>query len=1122
MEDVTLLEQNRTKEWGNETLPVLIAELSPDGNFLYCSGNLIFPDGRLPEQLVGLNFFKAFPMATETPVLLREALSNRRIEKTIDAFGNTYQISIDPKLDADGELRSLFCVAIDTTEKRKLVSQLRINKAALDSSVSGKSIVDMEGNIVYLNAAAEKMWGYEKHEVIGKPARFFWCDEEEAAKEFLTQIERGGGFGLLNARKKDGSVFPIQFSASLIPDDDGNPTYMMGSFIDLSNQLAISNELKQRDELLSHIANNIPGLITRYQLYPDGTQKCLYITQGVEDLYGLSKEEVIENLERKWERVYKEDRERLFHEFQESARTESYIETQWRVMHPSGKTLQLLAKGVPERQDDGSCIWDFVILNVTPERLKEAELEASRERLNLVLEATKDGIYDIDFQLHEVHLSPRCEELLGMTTEAFERGEWLQRVGKEFRDMVKEHVKHDDPLQETFRLEYTYERRPGEFIWIEESGKILRSKEGNLLRIAGAMSDITHSKKQQEDLRESEERYNLAVAGSSDGIWDWKVKEDVAYFSPRYKEMVGLADGEYIDGLASLNAVIHPEDMATTIVAIEKHFSERTPFKHEYRISVSGEYRWFLVRGQAVWNAQGEPVRMAGSLTDIHDGKLARLELERTNEFLRQSEARFKAFMDNSPMASWITTPSGFIEYASKQYFNLYKADPDTVGRHVSDLFPEELSEIYQRNSQLVLATGESMETIEPGIRPDGNIGDFLVYKFPIPKGDRHFSIGGVALDITEKKEVENHLRFERGFIEQLVTNMTDGFVMVDTEGVHISCNQAFLDMTGYTRAEILSSGLPHKYWPEEEIGKIKEAYDAFQDGIHLGIEYSFQLVFCRKNGERFPVILNPSVVFGDDGEPKIFFATVKDITDLKQAELDLLEKNEALEKANAELDRIVYSTSHDLRAPLLSVMGLIELAARFYPENEELGEIFNMMKRGLHRSDTTIKAILDYSRNVRLESITESVDVGWEVESYIETIQYMPEAMGITFKIDIQDQQVFFTDRMRFTTILHNLITNAIKYQRQESENKHVRVTFRTEDRLGILEVEDNGEGIPAENYETIFQMFVRHSSKSIGSGLGLYMCREMVKKVGGTIDVSSKVGEGTIFAVRIPNRLP
>jgi PAS domain S-box-containing protein len=140
-----------------------------------------------------------------------------------------------------------------------------------------------------------------------------------------------------------------------------------------------------------------------------------------------------------------------------------------------------------------------------------------------------------------------------------------------------------------------------------------------------------------EALRVSEERFALAVQGANDGIWDWDIKNNTLYWSPRMKELLGYADGELDVDFDTFESHLHPDDREHTNAAIKSHLRDRTPFSVEQRLRTkSGEYRWFSARGQALWDETGNPLRMIGSTSDITERKRAEKALKEYSERLEE------------------------------------------------------------------------------------------------------------------------------------------------------------------------------------------------------------------------------------------------------------------------------------------------------------------------------------------------------------------------------------------------------------------------------------------------------------------------------------------------------
>jgi signal transduction histidine kinase len=227
--------------------------------------------------------------------------------------------------------------------------------------------------------------------------------------------------------------------------------------------------------------------------------------------------------------------------------------------------------------------------------------------------------------------------------------------------------------------------------------------------------------------------------------------------------------------------------------------------------------------------------------------------------------------------------------------------------------------------------------------------------------------------------------------------------------------------------------------------------------------------------------------------------------------------KNAQLQKANSELDRFVYSASHDLRAPLSSLLGLIELAQKTNDKSELLTYL-KMMKGRVHHLDEFIREIIDYSRNERMEVEVQPVNLHKLVEETTTSLKQLEGADQIDIHNDIPADMVLPSDVMRLKIVINNLLNNAIKYHDLTKESRYIRVSLMPSANGTHLSVSDNGMGIATEHLDKVFNMFYRASDKSKGSGLGLYIVKESIVQLGGSVTLKSRLGEGTTFTVLLP----
>jgi signal transduction histidine kinase len=231
----------------------------------------------------------------------------------------------------------------------------------------------------------------------------------------------------------------------------------------------------------------------------------------------------------------------------------------------------------------------------------------------------------------------------------------------------------------------------------------------------------------------------------------------------------------------------------------------------------------------------------------------------------------------------------------------------------------------------------------------------------------------------------------------------------------------------------------------------------------------------------------------------------------------ELLEANKMLTKSNGELDRFVYSTSHDLRAPLASVLGLISLSARSN-NIEEIRNYLSMMNKRVNSLESFIKDITDYSRNNRLQINSSRVNLHTLANEVWESLRYSLGAEGIIFTVNIDKHFEVETDASRLQTILSNLISNAIRYHDQRKENRYIQLSCHQTEASFSLNIQDNGQGIDPQYQKRIFDMFFRANESSQGSGLGLYIVKETTAKLSGTIQLQSVPQEGSTFTINLP----
>jgi PAS domain S-box-containing protein len=333
------------------------------------------------------------------------------------------------------------------------------------------------------------------------------------------------------------------------------------------------------------------------------------------------------------------------------------------------------------------------------------------------------------------------------------------------------------------------------------------------------------------------------------------------------------------------------------------------------------------------------------------------------------------------------------------------------------------------------------------------------------------------------------------------------------------------LNYLGCNRAALEDHPLNH---PKEIIGKsdydffTKETAEAYrQDDLSVmetnTPKINYEEEKTRLDGSKYWLRTSKVPLHDRNGNVIGILGTYEDVTKRKQVEKKLYEQNTALQKLNAELDNFVYRASHDLRAPLMSVLGLAQLM-KLTEEREKQFEYLELIVKSIGKLDAFIKDIIDFSRNSRMAVEKDEIKFKELFDEVFENFHYMPFASSIRKVLNIKEKDLFFSDSRRLRVVFNNLISNSIKYCNTH-KNAFISVNLSFVGNQAVVEIEDNGQGIGQEHLEKIFDIFYRANESSSGSGLGLYIVKECLQKLNGNITVWSELGKRTKFKLVIPS---
>jgi PAS domain S-box-containing protein len=382
------------------------------------------------------------------------------------------------------------------------------------------------------------------------------------------------------------------------------------------------------------------------------------------------------------------------------------------------------------------------------------------------------------------------------------------------------------------------------------------------------------------------------------------------------------------------------------------------------------------------------------------------------------------------------------------------------------------------------------------------------------PDGTQIISI--FSRDITVRKAYQKRILENEANLRSILNTIEDSVWLVNSDYELIDFNKEFFKKYKQAFGVRLSKGKNILELLPAHLPDLKETWRARYESTLKGRTGKYlDSYLVDKDWRTFEIKTYPIVE-----NAKVTGLTVysRDITNQSRTEGLLKKQNEELTKINAELDRFVYSASHDLRAPLMSVKGLLNMI-KVDPDAANTAQYLSLMEHSVEKLDNFISDIIHYSRNSRMDIMPKEIDFHSLLQESIESLKYMEGAIEVRSIKDIKITAPFFSDYSRLLIVFNNIISNAVRYRDQVKKDSYLKVDIRAQADKAVIRFTDNGVGIADEYVDKIFKMFFRANADSKGSGLGLYIVKSAVEKLNGFIDVQSKLGYGTTFSITIPN---
>ncbi len=583
-------------------------------------------------------------------------------------------------------------------------------------------------------------------------------------------------------------------------------------------------------------------------------------------------------------------------------------------------------------------------------------------------------------------------------------------------------------------------------------------------------------------------------------IYEYAVKPDGTrrfdFISDACKSILGLLPEAIMQDATLIESIIHKDDLEDLLKSSASCEEAGSELSWQGRMLVNGNIRWLEIRSNHQVKEDGTILRR-GLIQDITERKDA----------AKVSEHRYQSLVERLPIGM-IIHQHGQIVFANTQAYMILGADTSQrlIGTEISKFIaPDRQHWVVGKVKDVALGLPVAM-TEQQYIRFDGKRIDVETMEFPYNyRGEPCQQL--IFSDITDRKRTETRIRKNETLLAQLFQNIPMAVVLLTDNGKVEQVNKGFEEMFGYTMAELKDRSINDFIVPME---LSHEGVD-LNNLIASHRVVSIETIRRHRNGKIVNVILYGMPVMLDNQTIGIYGVYI-DITERKRVE-------EELKIRNAELDNFVYKVSHDLRAPLSSILGLVNLA-KLPGNTDDPMDYIDIIGSKVEHLDHFIGDVLSHSKNLKMEVTIAKVDFGYIIAQTFNDLNYLDGAMGISRLVKI-DGIDFYSDPWRIAEILRNLISNAIKYRKLDEGTSEIGIKINVDHLRAEIAFADNGIGIDEDNLSKVFEMFYRATEQSDGSGIGLYIVKNAVDKLGGQISVASRIGQGTRFSIILPNRI-
>ncbi|MBL0341412.1 MAG: PAS domain S-box protein [Bacteroidetes bacterium] len=607
-------------------------------------------------------------------------------------------------------------------------------------------------------------------------------------------------------------------------------------------------------------------------------------------------------------------------------------------------------------------------------------------------------------------------------------------------------------------------------------------------------------KRIESELIRSKANNEALIENTKDSIWAVDTKLNFISINTRFSESMELLSGRKPRiGENMLDSL--PVSYREWFRGIHERAQKGEQFRVENQLQFTDRKHDIELSVNPIRSTDSEIVGVSFFVRNIDARKLA-------EQRIRKSEDAYRLLLERIDEGVMFIDNDNQVRFANRKFIETTGFDEqELIGCNFSNLLSEK-DPYFGRN-----IVGELLKDEDPiEVHFKTKSGSIVWFKVKgTPLLDEDGQIGGSLLthtEITAQKQAEQTIRKQEQEYKNLLETMNEGLIYLEKSGELKFANQRFQDLTGFTIQDIINKRLPSQILPETFFDLIIEDSTTIKSVPEQAYQYEIQIT--TRKGEHRWCLINCSVIRNEDEIFSGLLVTYSDITDRKSTE-------EKLQLAERELNTFIYKSSHDLKGPLSSILGLINLLET----DEEISKgspCVQMIRQSAEKLDRMLNEMLNVVRIKREKIYPEIIDFTKEIDEIMHALSSSEGFEFLDKQIKIENQKDLRTDRKLLSAVLQNLFDNAIRYQKQLTDSF---LSIYVHDYMhGVkIEVEDNGCGFDEKTRGNIFTMFNKGNTSAKGNGLGLYVVKNAIDRLGGYIELSSGDGKNTKFTIFLPD---